>query len=282
MGSEMCIRDRLASSAKRRAAAMSQGERATKRVADQQRRRRQQRESKESQPAPITFDAAVAKVASEAALGVVEVEDFRDWLLDPQQAGQPIDGERITEWRASEAYERARLEYMDGCMCEGACTCTYDGVGIAPDVPGVTCDYFDEALLEPRANDGQPSGGDWVPEGWDGVEADRHEERAKLERATRIERDQQDDLAHASEKIWVQDSETGDWRLVAALPTFATAVYKLTRAMLLRPMHTCATRVQRRHRHGSRRSLLQAVEVRHRLARPPTGMTVTSPTRTRQ
>mmetsp|Transcript_26431 Transcript_26431/g.85025 ORF Transcript_26431/g.85025 Transcript_26431/m.85025 type:complete len:92 (-) Transcript_26431:155-430(-) len=80
-------------------------------------------------------------------------------------------------------------------MCEGACTCTYDGVGIAPDVPGVTCDYFDEALLKPRANDGQPSGGDWVPEGWDGVEADRHEERAKLERATRIERDQQDDLA---------------------------------------------------------------------------------------
>ena len=72
---------------------MSQGERATKRsssdAAD-----RQQRESKESQPAPITFDAAVAKVASEAALGVVEVEDFRDWLLDPQQAGQPIDGER--------------------------------------------------------------------------------------------------------------------------------------------------------------------------------------------
>jgi len=64
-----------------------------------------------------------------------------------------------------------------------------------------------------RQDDGQPSGGDWVPEGWDGVEADRHEERAKLERATRIERDQQDDLAHASEKIWVQDSETGDWRL---------------------------------------------------------------------
>ena len=113
---------------------------------------------------------------------MAEVEDFRDWLLDPQQPGQPIDGERITEWRASEAYERARLEYLDGCMCEGACTCTYDGVGIAPDVPGVTCDYFDEALLEPRDNDGQPSGGDWVPEGWDGVEADRHEERAKLER----------------------------------------------------------------------------------------------------
>ncbi|EOD21385.1 hypothetical protein EMIHUDRAFT_241292 [Emiliania huxleyi CCMP1516] len=96
---------------------------------------------------------------------------------------------------------------MDGCMCEGACTCTYDGVGIAPDVSGVTCDYFDEALLEPRANDGQPSGGDWVPEGWDGVEADRHEERAKLERE-RIEREKQDDLAHASEKIWAPDSET--------------------------------------------------------------------------
>ena len=42
----------------------------------QQRRRREQRESKKSQPAPITFDAAVAKVALEAALGVVEVEDF--------------------------------------------------------------------------------------------------------------------------------------------------------------------------------------------------------------
>ena len=201
----------LASGAKRRAAAMSQGERAAKRMTDQRRRRHEQRGK--SQPAPITFDAAVAKVASEAALGVAEVEDFRDWLLDPQQAGQPINGERITEWRASEAYERARLEYLDGCMCEGACTCTYDGVGIAPDVPGVTCDYFDEALLEPRDNDGQPSGGDWVPEGWDGVEADRHEERAKLERAKRIEREKQDDLAHASEKIWVQDSETGDWRL---------------------------------------------------------------------
>ena len=140
----------LASGAKRRAAAMSQGERAAKRMTDQRRRRHEQRGK--SQPAPITFDAAVAKVASEAALGVAEVEDFRDWLLDPQQAGQPINGERITEWRASEAYERARLEYLDGCMCEAACTCTYDGVGIAPDVPGVTCDYFDEALLEPRAN----------------------------------------------------------------------------------------------------------------------------------
>ena len=51
-----------------------------------------------------------------------------------------------------------------------------------------------------------------MPEGWDGVEADRHEERAKLERE-RIEREKQDDLAHASEKIWVQDSETGDWGL---------------------------------------------------------------------
>ena len=140
----------LASGAKRRAAAMSQGERAAKRMTDQRRRRHEQRGK--SQPAPITFDAAVAKVASEAALGVVEVEDFRDWLLDPQQAGQPIDGERITQWRASEAYERARLEYMDGCMCEGACTCTYDGVGIAPDVPGVTCDYFDEALLDGAAH----------------------------------------------------------------------------------------------------------------------------------
>ena len=40
-----------------------------------------------------------------------------------------------------------------------------------------------------------------MPEGWDGVEADRHEERAKLERAKRIEREKQDDLAHASEKI---------------------------------------------------------------------------------
>ena len=56
----------LASGAKRRAAAMSQGERAAKRMTDQQRRRREQRESKQSQPAPITFDAAVAKVASEA------------------------------------------------------------------------------------------------------------------------------------------------------------------------------------------------------------------------
>ena len=81
----------LASGAKRRAAAMSQGERAAKRMTDQRRRRHEQRGK--SQPAPITFDAAVAKVASEAALGVAEVEDFRDWLLDPQQAGQPINGD---------------------------------------------------------------------------------------------------------------------------------------------------------------------------------------------
>ena len=149
-------------------------------------------------------------------------------LLDSQQAGQPIDGERITEWRASEAYERARLECppgMDGLhVREGAFTCTCDGVSIAPDVPGTTCDYFDEALLEPRANDGQPSGGDWVPEGWDGVEADRHEERAKLERE-RIEREKQDDLTHASEKIWViLRLVLGASPPVAALPTFATAV----------------------------------------------------------
>ena len=64
----------LASGAKRRAAAMSQGERAAKRMTDQRRRRHEQRGK--SQPAPITFDAAVAKVASEAALGVAEVEDF--------------------------------------------------------------------------------------------------------------------------------------------------------------------------------------------------------------
>ena len=47
----------------------------------------------------------------------------------------------------------------------------------------------------------------------------------------RIEREKQDGLAHASEKIWVEEFETGAWGAsppVAALPTFATAVYKLT------------------------------------------------------
>lgn len=55
------------------------------------------------------------------------------------------------------------------------CTCTYDGHGdearIVPDVPGQNCDHYDERearrLLEPRADDWQPSGGDWVPDGWD-------------------------------------------------------------------------------------------------------------------
>ena len=256
----------LASGAKRRAAAMSQGEQATKRVADQQRRRREQRESKESQPAPITFDAAVAKVASEAALGVAEVEDFRDWLLDPQQAGQPINGERITEWRASEAYERARLEYLDGCMCEGACTCTYDGVGIAPDVPGVTCDYFDEALLEPRANDGQRrQAGIGCRRA--GMASRPIGMRSGLKSSVSGLSERSKTTSHTLQRKFgckILRLVIGASPPVAALPTFATAVYKLTRAMLLRPMHTCATRVQRRHRHGSRRSLLQAVEVRHR------------------
>ena len=256
----------LASGAKRRAAAMSQGERATKRVADQQRRRREQRESKESQPAPITFDAAVAKVASEAALGVAEVEDFRDWLLDPQQAGQPINGERITEWRASEAYERARLEYLDGCMCEGACTCTYDGVGIAPDVPGVTCDYFDEALLEPRAND-TGSHQAWIGCRRAGMASRPIGMRSGLKSSVSGLSERSKTTSHTLQRKFgckILRLVIGASPPVAALPTFATAVYKLTRAMLLRPMHTCATRVQRRHRHGSRRSLLQAVEVRHR------------------
>ena len=251
----------LASGAKRRAAAMSQGERATKRVADQQRRRREQRESKESQPAPITFDAAVAKVASEAALGVAGVEDFRDWLLDPQQAGQPIDGERITEWRASEAYERARLEYMDGCMCEGACTCTYDGVGIAPDVPGVTCDYFDEALLEPRTPTmGSRRAGIGCRRA--GMASRPIGMRSGLNSSVSGLSERSKTTSHTLQRKFgckILRLVIGASPPVAALPTFATAVYKLTRAMLLRPMHTCATRVQRRHRHGSRRSLLQAV-----------------------
>ena len=42
-----------------------------------------------------------------------------------------------------------------------------------PDVPGQTCDDYDEGegkvrqQLEPQVDDWQPSGGDWVPAGWD-------------------------------------------------------------------------------------------------------------------
>ena len=56
------------------------------------------------------------------------------------------------------------------------CTCTYDGhsdeARVMPDVPGQNCDHYDEQLLEPQAGDWQPSGAEWVPEGWGGAEVD--------------------------------------------------------------------------------------------------------------
>ena len=74
-----------------------------------------------------------------------------------------------------EYFERPWL--FNWCGTFRKCTCTYDGHGdearMLPDVPGQNCDAFDEGAaqqLERQVDDWQPSGGDWVPEGWDGAE----------------------------------------------------------------------------------------------------------------
>ena len=72
---------------------MSLDERAAKRLADQQRRRREQREHKQAAAAvamsgaaeaPCSFDTALEQVATDAALGDVEQQDFSNWLLDAE------------------------------------------------------------------------------------------------------------------------------------------------------------------------------------------------------
>ena len=184
-----------------------------------------------AEQAPRSFDAALQHVATDAALGDVEREDFGDWLLGAELWP---DDERLGEWRSSAAYERTKSDriaacctcfsrpdggqrtwtmpygevkqrvedglsslpgeslaswdarvradreargvalgdYFDNpaaytwCGIERTCTCMYDGSGMESDAPGQTCDHYDATVLEPRADDWRPSGGDWVPEGW--------------------------------------------------------------------------------------------------------------------
>ena len=95
---------------------MQPDERAAKRLADQQRRRREQRERKQAAAAvamsgaaeaPCSFDTALEQVATDAALGDVEQQDFSDWLLDAELWP---DSESLGEWRGSAAYERTKHE----------------------------------------------------------------------------------------------------------------------------------------------------------------------------
>ena len=165
-----------AAAAKRKANAMPEAERKRKRAeAAKQARAVAKRAREQTAAASVssTFACALNLVANTASLGELEELDFADWL---QQMEVVPSQETLEEWRISDAYERTKFErIMEGCMCEEACTCTYDGAGLSADMPGLTSDYYDEhaarQLLQPRADDWQPSGGDWVPDGWDGDEA---------------------------------------------------------------------------------------------------------------
>ena len=114
------------------------------------------------------FDAAFRQVAEDLALGNMEQGDFYEWLqlndLLPDEGG-------LNNWWSSGDNECTKLERIaDSCVCSGECRCTYDGTGIAPDVPGLNCDQFDEGTAHaPHSSDGddwcEPAG--WMPEGWD-------------------------------------------------------------------------------------------------------------------
>ena len=227
-----------AAAVKRKAGAMSEAERKAK-DAERNKRNRAKKKAKlaaaaavpGAEQAPRSFDAALQHVATDAALGDVEREDFGDWLLGAELWP---DDERLGEWRSSAAYERTKSDriaacctcfsrpdggqrtwtmpygevkqrvedglsslpgeslaswdarvradreargvalgdYFDNpaaytwCGIERTCTCMYDGSGMESDAPGQTCDHYDATVLEPRADDWRPSGGDWVPEGW--------------------------------------------------------------------------------------------------------------------
>ena len=162
----------LASGAKRKERAMSKEESLTKKAKHKREVRAANAAAKAAAATatPSAFDAAFDRVASAAALGDTERCDFYDWLL---RVELPPDDESLGEWRDSDEYQRIKLERIaEGCVCDGVCACTYDGEGMVPDVPGVNCDYYEENVT--RADDWQPSGGDWVPEGWD--EPDRVDE----------------------------------------------------------------------------------------------------------
>jgi len=81
-----------AAAAKRKAGAMSDAERKTK---DAERNKRNRAAAKEKLAAaaavasveeePCSFDAALKHVATDAALGDIERDDFGDWLLDVER-----------------------------------------------------------------------------------------------------------------------------------------------------------------------------------------------------
>lgn len=169
-----------AAAAKRKASAMTQEERKAKRAQHMREVRAARAAAKHALEEEVgakvnEFDSALDAVAEEHQLGEVEKYDFEGWLLATEQLADDDDCV-IDRWRDSESYKRTKLERIaEACTCfedpygGKFCTCTYDGEGVAVDVPGMTCDYYDERLLEPQADDWQPSGGDWEPEGWDGT-----------------------------------------------------------------------------------------------------------------
>ena len=64
---------------------------------------------------PCTFDAAFEQVATDAALGDVEQDDFCDWLLDMELWP---DDESLGMWRGSDAYKRTKHEsVISVCNC---------------------------------------------------------------------------------------------------------------------------------------------------------------------
>ena len=123
------------------------------------------------------FAAALRQLYEATGLGKIEQCDFEDWLY---RVDLPPDEESLCEWRESPSYERtmaARIAESCTCFLEPQrglrCTCTYDGQTDpdrgAPEVPGLNCDHYDPRVLAPRPDDWQPSGGDFMPEGWDGA-----------------------------------------------------------------------------------------------------------------
>ena len=102
------------------------------------------------------FDTAFQLVAEDAALGDMEQRDFYDWL---QCNDMPPHEESLNDWRSLNDYECTKLERIANiCMCSGEYRCTYDGTGIAPDVPGLNCDFFDEGMAQDPHS---PYGDDW-------------------------------------------------------------------------------------------------------------------------
>ena len=78
-------------------------------------------------------------------------EDFISWLreqdIDPQSEDEECLHELLCDWRMTGDYECIKCEHVaDHCRCSTAghihCTCTYDGEGLTPQIPGLTCDDY--------------------------------------------------------------------------------------------------------------------------------------------